>query len=342
MSQYSVTARSTRICIATLATIALLAGPALTGTPGSLTTTYAYNGGQSGNMFDLTATNNVTIVGFDGNYDVGSWTVEVYTCVGPYLPNLTTPGAWTLVASGSITSTAAGAPTPLGLALNIPIAAGQTTRFYITSSTGTSQNYTNGVMTGAVLASDANLTIFEGHGMSYPFYGGFNPREWNGTIYYLSGGAASAGDPYCFGDGSGASCPCSAFGAPGEGCAHQGGFGAVLVGSGSAPFSNDTLQFDISGTAGPWPGLLIRGDHQIAQPAGNGILCTTGSILRSQVHITNMGGTTYTDFLGSPFGAVANPGGIATSFQFFYRDPLNTCTASGFNFTNGWTVTYAP
>ena len=54
-----------------------------------------------------------------------------------------------------------------------------------------------------------------------------------------------------------------------------------------------------------------------------------------------MGATNFTDFNGAPFGSVANLG-TATNFQFWYRDPGNTCSGAGFNLTNGWTVTYQP
>lgn len=181
-------------------------------------------------------------------------------------------------------------------------------------------------------------------------HGGQFGQSWNDTqndhaagfiVEFETGPAAGPGMAYCFGDGTGASCPCSAFGGIGEGCANTTGLGATLVASGSASVANDTFQLDISGVPGAKPGLVLRGDLQVAIPAGDGILCSSGGSMRSQVHVTVAGSTTYTDFNGGPFGAVSNLG-APTTYQFWYRDPANTCSGSGFNFTNGWTVDFMP
>jgi hypothetical protein len=153
------------------------------------------------------------------------------------------------------------------------------------------------------------------------------------------GGPTAPGSAYCFGDATGALCPCSAFGAAGEGCVNTGGTGATLTGSGIALFANDTLQFDVAGVPGAKPGLLLRANNQIANPVGDGILCVAGNSQRSQVQLTSAGATTYTNFNGAGFGATANVG-APTNYQFWYRDTSNPCSGSGFNFTNAWTVTY--
>lgn len=147
------------------------------------------------------------------------------------------------------------------------------------------------------------------------------------------------GSPYCFGDGSGPNCPCFAFGGLGQGCANTTGLGATMTATGTANLINDTLQFHVEGVPGAKPGLLLRADNQVGVPIGDGILCTSGNSLRSQVQVTVAGATVFTDFQGGPFAAVANSG-APTNFQFWYRDPSNTCSGSGFNFTNAWTVTY--
>jgi len=156
-------------------------------------------------------------------------------------------------------------------------------------------------------------------------------------------GGANTGNAYCFGDGTGATCPCANFGNAGEGCLNNTNQrGAKLTGSGNAFFSADTFQLDITGVPGAKPGILLRAINQIANPVGDGILCAAGQSARSQVQITQAGATTYTDFQGSPFGATAFVGGQATNYQFWYRDPQFVCTGAGFNFTNGWTVTWLP
>ena len=161
--------------------------------------------------------------------------------------------------------------------------------------------------------------------------------------YVANGGGANSGSAYCFGDGTGAACPCSNNGGTGEGCANSTGGGATLTGSGNASFSGDTLVLTVAGVNGNKPGLLLRGNNQVAIPAGDGILCAAGGSQRSQVQVTTAGGTVFTNFNGGAFGSVANAGGTPTNFQFWYRDPnpSGPC-GTDFNFSNGWTVTYQP
>ena len=161
-----------------------------------LTTTFAHNNGQSGNMFDIVATNNVIITGFDINMDPGADTVEVYAVTGggTFVGNETNTAAWTLIASVPVTSLATsaaapGTPTPIPAGFCVAIPAGSTQGFYVTMTTTTLINYTNGTTQGAVYASDANIQFQEGIGLAYPFGGSFSPRVWNGNIYYSLGTA---------------------------------------------------------------------------------------------------------------------------------------------------------
>ena len=45
-----------------------------------------------------------------------------------------------------------------------------------------------------------------------------------------------------------------------------------------------------------------------------------------------------TDWRGQPFGAFpgASYYGAPSYYQWWYRDPQNSCTGQGFNFTNAW------
>lgn len=159
----------------------------------SLTTTYAHNNGQSGNMFDIVASTAVTITGFDVNID-NTCDIEVYitTAGGSHVGQEQNSGAWTLVgSSASVPSLGAGVASPVPLVLNVTIGSGQTQAFYVTSSTGTQFNYTNGTSVGATAASNADITITEGTGNSYPFGSVFQPRVWNGTVHYSAGGGVT-------------------------------------------------------------------------------------------------------------------------------------------------------
>lgn len=151
----------------------------------TLTTTYANNNGQSGNMFDLQATSCLTIDSFNCNLDAGTWDMEIYTLSGNFAGNETNPAAWTLVGSATgVVGAGPGLATPVPITVGITMTPGEIRAFYVTVTNGTAINYTNGTTQGAVFASDANLTFFEGTGNAYPFGGFFTPRVFNGDILY--------------------------------------------------------------------------------------------------------------------------------------------------------------
>jgi len=155
------------------------------------------------------------------------------------------------------------------------------------------------------------------------------------------------GSAYCFGDGTGAVCPCSNHGNPGEGCANTSGVGgARLTGDGNASIANDSFRLIIEGVPGSKPGLVLRGSNfhsgGLGTAVGDGLLCTTTQTARSHIQITSAGSTIFTDFGGQPFGAESYGPNVNANYQFWYRDSTNTCSGSGFNFTNAWTVTWRP
>ena len=160
-------------------------------TQGSLTSTFAAGNGHRGNMFDVVATNTITITSFDG-HPGGNTNIEIYYKAGTHVGFINNAAAWTLVGSATgVVSQGMGNPTPIPIPVNVTIPAGQTYAFYITSTDGsTNLNYTNGTNPGGVFASDANLQFLEGVGLDYPFAGSpFSPRVWNGNIHYILGPA---------------------------------------------------------------------------------------------------------------------------------------------------------
>jgi hypothetical protein len=139
-----------------------------------------------GNMFDIVATNAVTILGFDAS-PMGNTTVEIYYKVGTWNGFANTPSAWTFIGSAPVPYTGGFSAVPVNV--NITIPAGQTYAFYVTSNTSAvSLNYSNGTNVGNVYSSDANITFLEGGGMEYPFTQNtgavYQPRVWNGNIHY--------------------------------------------------------------------------------------------------------------------------------------------------------------
>lgn len=160
----------------------------------NLATPYNSNNGQRGCMFDVTATNTVTVTHFDANLYAGTTAnYEIYYRAGTHVGFEANAAAWTLLGGATgITSAGNNLPTPLPINFSVTIPAGQTYSFYVTNDFGGGTSYTDGVAVGGFWASDANLTVYEGVGKSYPFGLTFNVRNFNGTIHYTTGGGASA------------------------------------------------------------------------------------------------------------------------------------------------------
>ncbi|MCF8373538.1 MAG: S8 family serine peptidase, partial [Bacteroidales bacterium] len=164
---------------------------ALTGS-GQLQTTFTTNNGQDGNMFDVEAINDLVISGFDIHTGATSGTLHdyaVYYKTGTHVGFETNAGAWTLIGSATgVVVAGLGNPTPLPISINLSLTSGQTYAFYITSTDGYNVKYLNGTTLGNLYSSDANIKIFEGKGLEYPFGGAgstvLSPRVWNGIIHY--------------------------------------------------------------------------------------------------------------------------------------------------------------
>lgn len=154
--------------------------------PFILTTTFAANNGQAGNMFDLMAVNDITINSFDVNMDTGvTADVAIYFKTGTWVGSDTTPGDWTLMATApAVTSAGTNQPTALNLSMGIDVLAGNTVAFYVTLVNNEGINYVNGSNAGNVWASDANLVVYEGAGKMYPFSNTFQPRNFSGNVVY--------------------------------------------------------------------------------------------------------------------------------------------------------------
>jgi len=162
---------------------------------GSLTTHFLGGNGYAGNTFDIIPTANLQIEALDVHEDYlgAPTTVEVYYKTGTSVGFENTPSAWTLLGAGSAIGAGLGLPTYLDLAgNNITFQAGQTygfVVFFTSYAAGTSRcRYTNGGP--GTVYSNSDLTITTQNGLATPIFGGtvFSGREWNGTIYYTSGG----------------------------------------------------------------------------------------------------------------------------------------------------------
>jgi hypothetical protein len=152
---------------------------------------------------------------------------------------------------------------------------------------------------------------------------------------------------YCFGDGSGASCPCGNNGAAGQGCDNSLGHGATLVASGHAIVAADT--FVLTGTGMPnSSALYFQGTAQAGGGTGvvfgDGLRCSAGTIIRLGTKANVGGASSYpagADLPTSVRGLVPASGGTR-NYQVWYRNAAAYCTASTFNLTNGVSVSWAP
>jgi hypothetical protein len=167
----------------------------------------------------------------------------------------------------------------------------------------------------------------------------------NGCILQNTIVPCSTGTAICFGDGSGAACPCANSGAAGHGCASSANAsGGLLTASGNPSVSADTLV--LSGSAMPnaavlyFQGASTLGGGQ-GTVFGDGLRCAGGIVIRLGTK-TNAGGASH-----YPEGADASvsvrgldAAGDVRIYQAWYRNAAAFCTPSTFNLTNGVQVTW--
>lgn len=154
----------------------------------SLLTTYQGGNGQRGVMFDIIATNTITIQSLDVNLDNNTFPkMEVWYKQGSYVGFGTNPAPWTLLGAHDVTYNAGdGNPTPLPIG-GLTIKAGETYGIYVTSAnTSISINYSN-IPPALTTYSDANIVIEGGISGDYPFNCTISNRMFNGTIHYTLG-----------------------------------------------------------------------------------------------------------------------------------------------------------
>jgi hypothetical protein len=165
--------------------------------------TFSSNGNIYGNMFDIVASANVQIKGFDINLkNSGQAEIEVFQRNGTHVGHETNSSSWTLLGTYTVTSAGLGNPTYLNLGAGaFSIQSGQSAGIYI-RTTGTFSNrlrhhktannsnigdsrvkYTKARQSGATF-STVKTTLY---------------RKWNGNIHYAYGGSPIIqSPPVCF------------------------------------------------------------------------------------------------------------------------------------------------
>ena len=176
----------------------------------------------------------------------------------------------------------------------------------------------------------------------------------NGTSSDLNGDGIpdecqSVGTAYCFGDGTGGTCPCSNFGAPGHGCMNSIGQSAVLAAVGTT--SPDTLVLSVSGTLPSSFCVFLQGTANVGPFLyGDGLRCVGGTLKRLYDK-NSVGGsnaapqgaepsiTARSAALGDPI-----PSGATRYYLVSYRDPNPSfCPAppgGTFNATNSISIVW--
>lgn len=176
--------------------------------------------------------------------------------------------------------------------------------------------------------------------------GGTTPSEVTASVYHYRERADQPGIPFCFGDGSGAACPCANTSPVGRcaGCLSSIGEGGTLRSSGRASLANDTVTLLGDGMPDTFA-LYFQGTLQQSGGAGtavgDGLRCAGGSLVRFSAQVISGGLSSYPlpgQLSVSQRGMVIEPG--TRTYQVWYRNPVPFCTSDTYNFSNGVTVVW--
>jgi hypothetical protein len=157
---------------------------------------------------------------------------------------------------------------------------------------------------------------------------------------------------YCFGDGTGAACPCGNNGFTGHGCQNSSATGGgLLIASGVASLASDTLLFTTQNEKPSALSTVTQGDTAIAPIAfGQGLRCAGGHLKRLYTK-TAFSGSITAPASGDPSvharsAALGDTIGVGSTryYYVYYRDAtvLGGCSAAAtFNNTQSVSVVWA-
>jgi len=154
----------------------------------SITTLYARNnGGSNGGAvyFDVTVgANPLQVTGYDTNTsETVPFGWEVYIRTGGGIGQIGA-GDWNLVATGNGQGMGADIPSPVTLDNFFTLSANTVYGMALVIGPEAGHDYTNGTA-GNMSFSNGDVTLDLGDASNVPFSGSaFNPRIWNGSIYY--------------------------------------------------------------------------------------------------------------------------------------------------------------
>jgi len=155
----------------------------------------------------------------------------------------------------------------------------------------------------------------------------------------------------CFGDGTGAGCPCSNEGLSGHGCDNSSATGgSILTATGTASISADSLVLSAAGERPTAFSLFLQGDVEVAPLIfGDGLRCTGGNLKR--LYSMNAVGGTVTAPTGVDPSITTRSAALGDTipatgerlYQVYYRDPTpGFCPSATFNVSNALRVVWGP
>jgi Tol biopolymer transport system component len=163
-----------------------------------------------------------------------------------------------------------------------------------------------------------------------------------GDIFLRDRGAASAFSSFCFGDGTGAACPCANNGNAGHGCQNsQTTGGALLTAVGNASLQSDTVVFTSALELPTSTSTVLQGTIAVSPVTfGDGLRCAGGTLKR--LYTKNaVGGVMHAPTTGDPSVSTRSsalgdtiPLGATRIYQVYYRDANLGFCPGGFNVTN--------
>ncbi len=154
---------------------------------GVITTTFASDNSQNGNMFNVDILNDdLWFTGFDINLLTGTQNIQVYTRLGGYQRFESSSTDWDLIFDSTVISAGADNASFVDIA-DLLFLNNSTYGLYITTTeviNSGAMGYTNGTLEDSVYVDNWDLRIREGLGVQYAFSNTYSPRIWNGSIHY--------------------------------------------------------------------------------------------------------------------------------------------------------------
>jgi len=153
---------------------------------------------------------------------------------------------------------------------------------------------------------------------------------------------------YCYGDGTGAACPCGNIGGPEKGCDNSFDTnGALLLGLGTTSVSSDTFVLAASTLTPSTSMIFLQGTAVVSQSFGDGLRCVGSTVTRLGRRVADAAGACSYGFGIAGDAPVSSAGSVPAAgatrlYQAWYRNSATFCTTSTFNLSNGLNVVWVP